>query len=112
MANITTLYRRRLSRERGTVKKDWGGKISVALIYPNYYQIGMSNLGFQIVYGILNDNPAIVSERAFLPEEEELSIYKRTDGPLLSFESQTPLQRFDLLAFPLSFQNDYNLHEP
>jgi len=107
MANITTLYRRRLSRERGTVKKDWGGKISVALIYPNYYQIGMSNLGFQIVYGILNDNPAIVSERAFLPEEEELSIYKRTDGPLLSFESQTPLQRFDLLAFSLSFQNDY-----
>lgn len=107
MANITTLYRRRLSKERGTVKKDWGGKISVALIYPNYYQVGMSNLGFQIVYGILNDNPAIVSERAFLPEEEELSIYKRTDRPLLSFESQTPLQRFDLLAFSLSFQNDY-----
>ena len=107
MANITTLYRRRLSKERGTVKKDWGGKISVALIYPNYYQVGMSNLGFQIVYGILNENPAIVSERAFLPEEEELSIYKRTDRPLLSFESQTPLQRFDLLAFSLSFQNDY-----
>ena len=107
MANITTLYRRRLSKERGTVKKDWGGKISVALIYPNYYQVGMSNLGFQIVYGILNDNPAIVSERAFLPEEAELSIYKRTDRPLLSFESQTPLQRFDLLAFSLSFQNDY-----
>lgn len=107
MANITTLYRRRLSKERGTVKKDWGGKISVALIYPNYYQVGMSNLGFQIVYGILNDNPAIVSERAFLPEEEELSIYKRTDRPLLSLESQTPLQRFDLLAFSLSFQNDY-----
>ncbi|NVM25890.1 MAG: radical SAM protein [Desulfobacterales bacterium] len=107
MANITTLYRRRLSKERGTVKKDWGGKISVALIYPNYYQVGMSNLGFQIVYGILNENPAIVSERAFLPEEAELSIYKRTDRPLLSFESQTPLQRFDLLAFSLSFQNDY-----
>ena len=107
MAKIATLYRRRLSKERGTVKKDWGGRISVALIYPNYYQVGMSNLGFQVIYGILNDNPAIISERVFLPEEEELSIYKRTDQPLLSLESQTPLQRFDLLAFSLSFENDY-----
>jgi len=67
---IATLYRNRLAQERGTVKKDWGGRISVALIYPNYYQVGMSNLGFQVVYGILNDNPAIVSERALLPEQE------------------------------------------
>jgi len=104
---IATLYRNRLAQERGTVKKDWGGRISVALIYPNYYQVGMSNLGFQVVYGILNDNPAIVSERAFLPEEEELSIYERTDQALLSLESQRPLLEFDLLAFSLSFENDY-----
>ena len=104
---IATLYRNRLAQERGTIKKDWGGKISVALIYPNYYQVGMSNLGFHVVYGILNDNRAIVSERVFLPEEEELSIYRRTDRPLLSLESQTPLLRFDLLAFSLSFENDY-----
>jgi len=105
---IATLYRKRLAQERGTVTKDWGGKISVALIYPNYYQVGMSNLGFHVVYGILNDNPAIVSERAFLPEEEELSLYERTDRPLLSLESQTPLLSFDLLAFSLSFENDYS----
>jgi len=104
---IATVYRNRLAQERGAIKKDWGGKISVALIYPNYYQVGMSNLGFQVVYGILNDNPAIVSERAFLPAEEELSTYRRTDRPLLSLESQTPLPRFDLLAFSLSFENDY-----
>jgi len=107
MNTITALYRKLLSKERGTVKKDWGGKISVALIYPNYYQVGMSNLGFQVVYGILNDNPAIVSERAFLPAKEELFIYKSTDQPLLSLESQTPLLKFDLLAFSLSFENDY-----
>ena len=107
MATITALYRRRLSKERGTVTKDWGGKISVALIYPNYYQVGMSNLGFHVVYGILNDHPAIVAERAFLPEEEELLLYERTGCPLLSVESQTPLPRFDLLAFSLSFENDY-----
>ncbi len=107
MSKITTLYRSILSKERGTVIKEWGGRISVALIYPNYYHVGMSNLGFQVVYGILNDNPAIVAERAFLPEEEELSIYKKTDQPLLSLESQTPLLKFDLLAFSLSFENDY-----
>ncbi|MBE9574869.1 MAG: radical SAM protein, partial [Proteobacteria bacterium] len=107
MTNITTLLRKRLSEERGTVTKDWGGKISIALIYPNYYQVGMSNLGFQVVYGILNDNPAIVSERAFLPDQEELSLYERADQALLSLESQTPLRAFDLLAFSLSFENDY-----
>ena len=107
MANITTLLRKRLSEERGTVTKDWGGKTSIALIYPNYYQVGMSNLGFQVVYGILNDNPAIVSERAFLPDQEELSLYERADQALLSLESQTPLRAFDLLAFSLSFENDY-----
>ena len=104
---IATLYKNRLAKERGTVKKDWGGKISVALIYPNYYQVGMSNLGFQVVYGILNENPAIVAERVFLPEQEELLLYRRTDQALLSVESQTPLQEFDFLAFSLSFENDY-----
>ncbi len=107
MTSVTALLRKRLSEERGTVKKDWGGKIPVALIYPNHYRIGMSNLGFQVVYGILNDNPAIVSERAFLPEEEELALYERTDQALLSLESQKPLRAFDFLAFSLSFENDY-----
>lgn len=107
MATIAALYRKRLSRERGAIKKDWGGKISLAMIYPNYYQVGMSNLGFQTVHGILNDHPAVVSERVFLPDEDELAIYKRNNHPLLSHESQAPLHRFDLLAFSLSFENDY-----
>ncbi len=107
MTKITALYRRILAGERGAIKKDWGGKISVALIYPSYYRIGMSNLGFQVVYGILNENPAIVSERVFFPEQEELSFYKRSNQTLLSLESQIPLLRFDFLAFSLLFENDY-----
>ena len=107
MAGITALLRDRLAQERGTITKDWGGKISVALIYPNHYQVAMSNLGFQAVYGILNDNPGIVSERAFLPEEDQLALYKRADQALLSLESQRPLRAFDLLAFSVSFENDY-----
>jgi len=107
MATIAALYRKRLSQERGTIIKDWGGKTSVALIYPHSYQVGMSNLGFQAVYGILNDHPAIVAERAFLPDEDEFALYTRSNHPLLSLESQIPVRRFDLLAFSLSFENDY-----
>ena len=107
MAGITALLRDRLAQERGTMVKDWGGKISVALIYPNHYRVAMSNLGFQAVYGILNDDPGIVSERAFLPEKDELALYKRADQALLSLESQRPLRAFDLLAFSVSFENDY-----
>ena len=86
MATIAALYQRRISQERGTIKKDWGGRTSVALIYPNYYQVGMSNLGFQTVYGILNDHPAIVSERVFLPDEDEHAMYMRRAHTLLSHE--------------------------
>jgi radical SAM family uncharacterized protein len=107
MASIAALYRKRLTQERGAITKDWGGKTTVALIYPNYYQVGMSNLGFQAVYGFLNDHPAMVAERVFLPDDDELRLYKKTSHSLLSHESQTPLLRFDLLAFSLSFENDY-----
>lgn len=107
MNNIATLCKRKLSKERGIIKKDWGGKLSVALLYPNYYRLGMSNLGFQAVYKILNDDPRIVSERAFLPETQEMYLHKRFNYPLLSLESQKPLSEFDIIAFSLSFENDY-----
>ncbi len=43
-----------LSKEKGTVFKDPGGKINIALVYPNKYSVGMSSLGFQGIYGFLN----------------------------------------------------------
>ena len=43
-----------LSKEKGTVYKDPGGRVSIALVYPNTYHVGMSNLGFQGIYGLLN----------------------------------------------------------
>ncbi len=105
--DIISLYRERLAREKGAVKKDRGGKLAVALAYPNYYRLGMSNLGFQIVYNLLNRRSDIVAERFFLPETQEMSIYLRSGRSLLSLESQTALQSFDLVAFSLSFENDY-----
>jgi hypothetical protein len=46
-----------LAQEQGTVHKDWGGKVAVALVYPNTYSVGMSNLGFQTIYAHLNRCP-------------------------------------------------------
>ncbi len=105
--DIVSLYRRRLSGERGTVFKDWGGRMPFALAYPNGYRLGMSNLGFQTIYRLLNERPEIVAERVFLPEGQELSLCLQSGKPLLSLESQRPIRDFEVLAFSLSFENDY-----
>lgn len=96
-----------LRSETGTVRKEWGGRTAVCLIYPNHYYVGMSNLGFQTIYGLLNDHPEIVCERAFLPTGEELEAVRRGNTPLLSIESQRPLSDFEILAFSISFENDF-----
>jgi radical SAM superfamily enzyme YgiQ (UPF0313 family) len=96
-----------LEKERGVVQKPWGGRITVCLIYPNAYRLGMSNLGFQTLYRILNANDDVVCERAFLPEPEDLEEYYNSQTPLFSLESQKSLSSFDILAFSISFENDF-----
>jgi radical SAM superfamily enzyme YgiQ (UPF0313 family) len=96
-----------LSKEKGTVYKDPGGKITIALVYPNTYHVGMSNLGFQGIYGLLNSMKDVVCERAFLPDEKDIEEYLRTRTELFSIESKRPLNRFDIVAFSVSFENDY-----
>jgi len=105
--DIVSLYRARLDKEKGTVRKEWGGRLPVALVYPNSYRLGMSNLGFQVVYRLLNERPDVVCERVFLPDGQETSLYRKAGKPLLSMESQAPVQEFSLIAFSLSFENDY-----
>ena len=96
-----------LEKERGTVHKPWGGKISVCLIYPNFYHVGMSNLGFQTLYQLLNSEEDVVCERAFLPDQEDLQEFYSTQTLIFSLESQKPLSDFDILAFSISFENDF-----
>jgi radical SAM superfamily enzyme YgiQ (UPF0313 family) len=96
-----------LSKEKGTVYKDPGGKVTVALVYPNTYHVGMSNLGFQGIYGLLNSMKDVVCERAFLPEDKDVDEYVRTNTELFSMESKRPLNRFEIVAFSVSFENDY-----
>jgi radical SAM family uncharacterized protein len=96
-----------LEKERGTVRKPWGGKTTICLLYPNAYHVGMSNLGFQTLYQILNSESDVICERAFLPEPEDLQEYRNTQIPLFSLESQKSLSHFDILAFSISFENDF-----
>ncbi|MCE5283971.1 MAG: radical SAM protein [Deltaproteobacteria bacterium] len=93
-----------LAGEEGTVRKVWGDALTVCLVYPNGYRVGMSNLGFQTVYGLINSRPDCLCERAFLPDPADDD---SRHGPLVSLESQRPLADFDIVAFSLSFENDY-----
>lgn len=96
-----------LSKERGTIYKDPGGRINICLVYPNEYHIGMSNLGFQGIYTLLNRRADVVCERAFLPDKEDMEEFLRTGSEIVSMESKRPLNRFDIIAFSVSFENDY-----
>jgi radical SAM family uncharacterized protein len=96
-----------LAAEQGTVRKDWGGRVSMALVYPNTYPVGMSNLGFQTIYRHLNALPDVVCERVFLPEPAELDEMRRTSTPPLSLESQRPLTDFQLIGFSVTYEGDY-----
>ena len=99
--------RQTLEKERGTIYKPWGGRISICLIYPNFYHVGMSNLGFQTVYQLLNSEDDVVCERAFYPDSDDLQEFYHTRTPVFSLESQKPLSDFDILAFSVSFENDF-----
>lgn len=103
---IVESYRRKLAAEEGWTRKQ-GAQLRVALCYPNVYAVGMANLGFQSVYELFNRVPDVACERVFLPDDEELREYERTNAPLLSLESQTLVRDFDVVAFSISFETDF-----
>jgi radical SAM superfamily enzyme YgiQ (UPF0313 family) len=90
----------RFPREEGAVIKDWGGRIPVALIYPNSYYLGMSNLGIHAIYSLLNGYAGVVCERVFHEKENR-------DLLPVSIESRRPLTDFAVLAFSVSYELDY-----
>src|SRR6266436_6117520 len=96
-----------LAEEQGTVIKDWGGKISVALVYPNTYAVGMSNLGFQTIYRHLNAMSDVVCERVFMPEPADLDEMRRAETRPFSLESLRPLTDFHLIGFSVTYEGDY-----
>lgn len=96
-----------LAKEIGYVRKPHANRLRVALIFPNTYFVGMSNLGFQTIYRLFNDDPNIVCERAFLPPKQELAALREAGTRIVTLESQTPVADFDIIAFSVSFEWDY-----
>jgi radical SAM superfamily enzyme YgiQ (UPF0313 family) len=92
-----------IDREDGVVRKDWGGKLPIALIYANTYHLAMSSLAVHSLYRLFNDEPDVVCERAFYGFRE----YLRPDETVISLESQRPLTDFAVLAFTVSYEMDY-----
>lgn len=95
-----------LSRETGATRKERGGRLRVALVYPNRYAAGMSNLGYLSIHARINARPDALCERAFLPSVAEERILARRSIPLSTLESGSPLHAFDIVAFSLSYEND------
>ena len=96
-----------LSKETGYIRKPLGSRLRVALVFPNTYWVGMSNLGFQTVYRLFNALDDVSCERVFLPPKQELAELVQSKAPILSLETQTPLGDFDVVAFSVSFEWDY-----
>jgi radical SAM superfamily enzyme YgiQ (UPF0313 family) len=96
-----------LAAEVGYVRKPHGGRLRVALAFPNTYFVGMSSLGFQTAYRLFNDLDDVVCERAFLPPKQELQDRLASGDPLVTIESETPVRDFDVVAFSISFEWDY-----
>ncbi|HEV8308498.1 MAG TPA: radical SAM protein [Methylomirabilota bacterium] len=105
--NLKEKADRLLGEEQGTVRKDWGGRVAFALVYPNTYAVGMSNLGFQTIYHHLNALPDVVCERVVLPDPEDLPEYRRTATQPFSLESKRPLADFDFVGFSITYEGDY-----
>src|SRR5439155_4210136 len=96
-------HRARLDAERRLFAAGPDGPLSVCLVYPNTYSVGMANLGFQAVLRLLATDPRVTCDRAFLPDGGR-DEWPRT---LRSFERDRPLRDFDIVAFSLSFEADY-----
>lgn len=99
--------KRLLADERGTIYQPAGDQLKFALAFPNSYRLGMSNLGYQLVYRLLNEREDTVCERTFLPDPADIEEHRRSHTPLFSWETQRPVGEFDVIGFSVSFELDY-----
>ena len=94
--------------EVGSRKKPWTPDVAkVCLAFPDVYDIGMSHLGFKILYGILNDHPETLAERCYAPWVDMEAELRARNLPLVSLESKEPLSAFDVVGFSLQFELTY-----
>ncbi len=99
---------RYMGGELHAVKKDWDEtQVRFALAYPDLYEVGMSHLGTQILYGILNEHPDCLAERVFSPAADMERLLREGNIPLFSLESRRPIRDFDILGITLQYEMTY-----
>ncbi len=94
--------------ELNSVRKDWDSvSVRLVLAYPDVYEVGMSNLGLQILYDLVNREADLLAERAYSPWVDMEALMRERGVPLFSLESRRPLADFDLLGISLSMELTY-----
>ncbi len=95
-------------KEINVVKKNFNkDSINICLVFPDKYEIGMSNYGIKILYHILNKKKNVNAERCFLPEKESIEVFKKLNFPLFSIENKISLKDFDLIGFSILSEMNY-----
>lgn len=99
---------RYIGAEVNAVKKDLAAcSLSFALAFPDTYEVGMSHLGLQILYAILNGMPEVAAERCYAPWPDMEELLRKHNIPLCTLESHTPLHQFDLVGLSLQYELSY-----
>ncbi|MDD5120662.1 MAG: TIGR03960 family B12-binding radical SAM protein [Candidatus Omnitrophica bacterium] len=97
-----------LGNEWNAYKKDFNScSLRVALGFPDLYEVGMSNLGLRIIYGVLNNIPDVTCERFFSPEADMEATLKNVCRRMFSWETNRELSDFDFLGFSLGSELNY-----
>lgn len=82
-------------------------RVRVAFCFPDTYEIGMSNLGMRILYGVMNEMDGVWCERVFAPWGDMDVAMRENNLPLWTLESQTPVRDFDMIAFTIGYEMCY-----
>lgn len=99
---------RYLGQEHNSVRKDPENvSVRFALCYPDMYEIGMSHMGSQILYAIINAHPQAACERAYHPAQDAVDAMRELGLPLVSLETKTPLVDFDFVGITLQHELNY-----
>ena len=94
--------------EFNEIKKDLAEiRVRIAFCFPDTYEIGMSNLGLQILYGVINSMPGVWCERVFAPWGDMEEALRQNNIPLWALESQDPVKDFDMIAFTIGYEMCY-----
>ena len=94
--------------EWNSVVKDWSSiDVKIALIFPDVYDLGMSNLGLMALYDIVNQQPDLLAERVFAPWVDMEAAMREAGLPLFSLETRRPLTAFDIIGFTLPYEQLY-----